>query len=38
MHLPPYSVRFPASAASVKEVDWGVASYGIPALWSQTQG
>lgn len=37
-HLPPYTVRFPASAASVKEVDWGVCSYGIPHLWRTTQG
>lgn len=36
--LPPYTVSRPLSAASIKEVDWGVHSYGIPSLWKDSQG
>ena len=37
VHLPPYRVSFNAVPLS-EGVDWGVASYGIPALWKQTHG
>jgi subtilisin family serine protease len=36
--LPPYTVELPLTAASIKEVDWGVEAAGIPALWQHTQG
>jgi len=36
--LPPYTVSRPLSAASIKEVDWGVHAYGIPSLWADSQG
>jgi len=36
--LPPYTVHFPLSAASIREVDWGVSSYGIPELWKRGEG
>lgn len=36
--LPPYTVSRPLSAANLKEVDWGVHSYGIPALWKEAEG
>jgi subtilisin family serine protease len=35
--LPPYRVSFPTVPLS-EGVDWGVSSYGIPALWKQTKG
>lgn len=37
VHLPPYRVSFNPVPLS-EGVDWGVASYGIPALWKQTHG
>lgn len=37
VHLPPYRVSFP-SVPLADGVDWGVASYGIPALWKDTHG
>ena len=37
-HLPPYTVSRPLTAANLKEVDWGVSSYKIPALWKETEG
>ena len=36
--LPPYTVSRPLTAANLKEVDWGVSSYRIPALWKETEG
>ena len=36
--LPPYTVSRPLTAANLKEVDWGVHSYHIPALWKVTEG
>lgn len=39
VHLPPYRVELavlPKSGTGV--IDWGVSSYGIPALWSRTKG
>lgn len=38
VHLPPYRVTAHPLAAKSDGVDWGVASYGIPALWKQCQG
>ena len=39
VHLPPYRVDLQHVPHSVQEgVDWAVASYGIPGLWSQTKG
>lgn len=39
VHLPPYSVELAHVPLSDKDgVDWAVSSYGIPALWKQTQG
>lgn len=37
VHLPPYRVSFNPVPLS-EGVDWGVAAYGIPALWKQTHG
>jgi hypothetical protein len=37
VHLPPYRLSFPTVPLS-DGVDWGVSSYGIPALWKQTKG
>jgi len=37
-HLPPYRVRFPLSAQSIKEVDWGLAANRIPEVWKRTEG
>jgi subtilisin family serine protease len=38
VHLPPYRVTAHPLAAKSDGVDWGVASYGIPALWKKWQG
>ena len=39
VHLPPYRVDLQHVPHSVQEgVDWAIASYGIPGLWSQTRG
>ncbi len=39
VHLPPYRVDLAHVPRTLSEgVDWGVSSYGIPKLWSQTQG
>lgn len=38
VHLPPYRVTALPLAAKSEGVDWGVSSYGIPALWKQSQG
>lgn len=38
VHLPPYRVTAHPLAAKSDGVDWGVSSYGIPALWKQCQG
>lgn len=39
VHLPPYRVDLQNVPHSLAEgVDWGVESYGIPRLWSQTRG
>lgn len=38
VHLPPYRVTAHPLAAKSDGVDWGVSSYGIPALWKQWQG
>ena len=39
VHLPPYRVDLQHVPHSVQEgVDWAIASYGIPGLWSQTKG
>lgn len=39
VHLPPYRVDLANVPHSLSEgVDWGVAAYGIPQLWSQTKG
>jgi len=38
VHLPPYRVTAHPLAAKSDGVDWGVSSYGIPALWKQSQG
>lgn len=38
VHLPPYRVNLDAPRALQNGVDWGVCSYGIPALWQRSQG
>lgn len=39
VHLPPYRVDLANVPKSGQDgVDWGIASYGIPDLWKQTQG
>lgn len=39
VHLPPYRVDLQHVPHSLSEgIDWGVESYGIPRLWSQTKG
>jgi len=39
VHLPPYRVDLANVPHSLADgVDWGVASYGIPSLWSQSKG
>ena len=38
VHLPPYRVTAHPLAAKSDGVDWGVSSYGIPALWKKWQG
>ena len=37
VHLPPYSVNL-SPRAMRHEVDWGLAAYGVPELWNQTDG
>lgn len=38
VHLPPYRVTAHPLAAQSDGVDWGVSSYGVPALWKTSQG
>jgi subtilisin family serine protease len=38
VHLPPYRVTAHPLAAQSEGVDWGVSSYGVPALWKKSQG
>lgn len=39
VHLPPYRVDLVhVSHSAASGVDWAVAAYGIPSLWSQTHG
>ena len=39
VHLPPYRVQVLAKAKSLGDgVDWGLAAYNIPSVWSQTKG
>ena len=37
VRLPPYQLKFGNTALS-STVDWGLSSYNVPDLWSQTQG
>lgn len=37
-HLPPYRVEAVAHSLPSSGVDWAVAAYGMPALWSRSQG
>ena len=38
VHLPPYHVDAVAHAVPSSGIDWHLSGYGIPSLWSRTQG